>query len=93
MNIGKVPENILKRSVLKKCVVKRDEVLVHTGIGEDCAMFAVEPDEAVVLSTDPITGTANNIGNLAVHVTANDIATSGAELIGMLLTIILPEKT
>lgn len=90
MEIGKVPENILKRSVFKKLSVKREEVLVHSGVGEDCSVFAVSGDEAIVLSTDPITGTAKDIGKLAFHVTANDIASSGAELLGMLLTIILP---
>lgn len=89
MKIGKVPENILKRSVFKKLTVKRPEVMIHAGVGEDCAVLAPSM-ESIVLSTDPITGTAKDIGNLAFHVTANDIASSGAELVGMLLTIIFP---
>ena len=89
MKTGKIPENILKRSVFKKLTVKRPEVLVHSGIGEDCSVL-LTGDEAVVLSTDPITGTAKDIGTLAFHVTANDIASSGAELVGILLTIIFP---
>lgn len=92
MEIGKVPENILKRSVFKRLTVKRPEVLVHSGIGEDCSVLAAG-DEAIVLSTDPITGTAKDIGKLAFHVTANDIASSGAELIGILLTIIFPPNS
>lgn len=91
MEIGKIPENILKRSVFKKLKVKRPEVIVHSGVGEDCSALVLE-DEAVVLSTDPITGTAKDIGKLAFHVTANDIASSGAELVGMLLTIIFPPE-
>lgn len=89
MEIGKIPENILKRSVFKKLKVKRPEVLVHSGIGEDCSALKAGGD-VIVLSTDPITGTAKDIGRLAFHITANDIASSGAELIGMLLTIIFP---
>ena len=89
MEIGKIPENILKRSVFKKLKVKRPEVLVHSGIGEDCSALTAGSD-VIVLSTDPITGTAKDIGRLAFHITANDIASSGAELIGMLLTIIFP---
>lgn len=89
MEIGKVPENILKRSVFRKLTVKRPEVLIHAGVGEDCAVLAPSGD-ALVLSTDPITGTAKDIGKLAFHITANDIASSGAELVGMLLTIIFP---
>lgn len=91
MEIGKVPETVLKRSVLKKINVKRPEILVHAGIGEDCAVLAPTED-AIVLSTDPITGTAKDIGKLAFHITANDIAASGAELIGILLTIIFPPE-
>lgn len=93
MEIGKIPENILKRAVFKKLDTKREEVIVHSGIGEDCSVLAVEEDEAFVLSTDPITGTANEIGKLAFHVTANDIASSGAELVGILLTILLPPES
>lgn len=89
MEIGKVPENVLKRSVFKKLTVKRPEVVVHAGVGEDCAVLAPTGD-ALVLSTDPITGTAKDIGKLAFHITANDIASSGAELVGLLLTIIFP---
>ena len=89
MEIGKVPEHILKRSVFKKLTVKRPEVLLHPGVGEDCSVLETG-EEAIVLSTDPITGTANDIGKLAFHITANDLASCGAELIGMLLTIIFP---
>lgn len=91
MEIGKIPENVLKRSVFKNITVKRDEVLIHSGVGEDCSVLQVK-DKAIVLSTDPITGTAKDIGKLAFHITANDIASSGAELIGILLTIIFPPE-
>lgn len=92
MEIGKIPETVLKRSVFKQIRHRREEVLVSAGVGKDCAVFAVEPEEAVVISTDPITGTVNEIGRLAVHITVNDIASSGAEPIGILLSIILPEN-
>ena len=74
MKIGKVPENVLKRSVFKQIKLKRDEVLIHPGVGEDCSVLKLAPDEVFVLSTDPITGAASEIGTLAVHVTANDLA-------------------
>ena len=45
-----------------------------------------------VLSTDPITGTAKDIGNLAIQITLNDLASAGAEPIGVMLTFLLPEK-
>lgn len=93
MKIGKVPENVLKRSVMKQLHYKRDEVLMGPSIGEDCTALKLEDDEIVVMSTDPITGTANDIGNLAIQITANDLASSGAEPIGVMLTILLPDGT
>lgn len=88
----KIPESVLKRSVFKQIRTKRPEVLVGAGVGEDCAVMKLAEDEVFVLSTDPITGTAKDMGELAVHVTANDLASAGAEPVGMLLTVLLPES-
>lgn len=93
MKIGKVPENVLKRSVFKQIHTKRPEVLLGAGVGEDCAAVKLEPDETLVMSADPITGTAQDIGTLAIQVTVNDLASSGAEPVGVLLTVLLPEQT
>lgn len=93
MEIGKVPENVLKRSVLKQIQYKRDEVILGPGVGEDCAALKLAEDEVFVLSTDPITGAASDIGRLAVHVTANDLATAGADPVGLMLTVLLPPGT
>lgn len=93
MKIGKVPENVLKRSVMKQLHYKRDEVVLGPGIGEDCAALALAEDEILVMSTDPITGTAKDIGKLAIQITANDLASAGTEPIGVMLTILLPDGT
>lgn len=93
MNLGKIPETILKRSVLKQIGHRREEVLVGPAIGEDCSILTIGEDDVLVLSTDPITGTVQDIGTLAVHITANDIASNGAEVIGIMLTILLPDGT
>ena len=45
-----------------------------------------------VISTDPVTGTATDIGHLAIHITLNDLASAGAEPVGVMLTILLPEQ-
>lgn len=91
MKIGKVPENILKRSVFKQIHTKRPEVVLGAGVGEDCAAVKLADNETLVLSTDPITGTAQDIGRLAIQITANDLASAGAEPVGVLLTVLLPE--
>ncbi len=91
MKVGKIPESVLKRSVFKQIHTKREEVLLGAGVGEDCAAIKLADDEMFILSTDPITGTAADIGHLAIHVTMNDLASAGAKPIGVMLTILLPE--
>ena len=93
MKIGKIPENVLKRSVLRQFHTKRNEVLLGAGVGEDCAGIVLGEDEAFVVSTDPITGASKNMGELAVIVTVNDLASAGAEPLGIMLTILLPEQS
>lgn len=93
MEIGKVPENVLKRAVFKQIKHHRPEVLLHPGVGEDCAAIETQEDEVLVFSTDPITGASKGMGALAVHITANDLASSGAEPVGILTCVILPPRT
>ncbi|MDE7310258.1 MAG: AIR synthase family protein [Eubacterium sp.] len=92
MKIGKVSEAVLKRSVLNQIHTHREEVLLGASVGEDCAAVAVAGDEMLVMSTDPITGTVQDIGDLAVQITVNDLASAGAEPIGVMLTVLLPER-
>lgn len=93
MKTGKVPESVLKRSIMKQVHQRRPEVVLGAGIGEDCSALTLEPDEIFVLSTDPITGTSYDIGHLSIQITVNDLASAGAEPIGVLLTVLLPENT
>lgn len=93
MKIGKIPESTLKKVILEQLGTKREEVLIGPGIGEDCAALKLKEGEVFVLSTDPITGAAEEAGRLAVHVTANDLISSGAEPIGLMLTFLLPPET
>lgn len=93
MEIGKVPENVLKRAVFKQIHRRRPEVLLHPGIGEDCSAIEIGEDEVLVFSVDPITVVSKGAGNLAVHITANDLASSGAEPVALLTSIILPPRT
>ena len=92
MKVGKVSETILKRSIFKQIHTKREEVLLGAGVGEDCAAMRLKPGEVFVISTDPITGTVKDVGTLAIQVTVNDLASSGAEPIGVMLTVLLPEE-
>jgi len=71
---------------------KREDVVLRSGIGEDCAGIRYG-DEVCLLTTDPITGAANEVGRLAVHISCNDIASNGAAPIALLVTILAPEST
>ncbi len=91
MKTGKAPESVLKRSVLKQIHTRREEVLLGAAVGEDCAALKLAADEVLTLSCDPITGTGKDIGKLAIHVTLNDLASSGAEPVGVMITALLPK--
>ncbi len=45
MKIGKAPENVLKRSVLRQIKTKREEITGGAGIGRDCATFLFSGDQ------------------------------------------------
>jgi len=89
MEIGKLPNEVLQSLVLNNIKGHRREVIVRPSIGEDCAAVDFN-QELCVISSDPITGTDNEIGTIAVHVSCNDIAASGAEPIGIMVTLLIP---
>ncbi|MDF2821555.1 MAG: hypothetical protein K0R15_1996 [Clostridiales bacterium] len=92
MEIGKISESILKRSILKQIRHRRDEIIVGPNVGANCSIISLKEDEDFVITADPITGSVFDIGTLALHAAANDLAASGAEPVGIMLTILLPEK-
>jgi len=92
MESGKVPNDILNKIVLSKINMFRKDVILRPGIGEDCA--AIDFGKyACVLSTDPITAAANDVGQLSVHISCNDIASCGVEPLGLMVTILCPVGT
>ena len=91
MRKGKLPENVLKRSVFRQLHKSRSEVLFGAGVGQDCAALRLEPDEVFVMSSDPVIWTEKIDSKRAVYATLNDLATSGAEPVGLMLTALLPE--
>lgn len=92
LKVGKLDSDMLERIVIDKIQHKRAEVLVHAGVGEDCAVLDFGEYECV-LSTDPITASVNDIGRLCIHISCNDIASNGIEPVGILLAVMLPVGT
>ncbi len=92
MKIGKLSTDQLKELIFSTLNNKRKEILVTPNVGEDCA-YVDFGDYVCVMSTDPITGTSEEIGKLAVHITCNDIASSGVSPLGIMITIMAPVGT
>ncbi|WP_028855793.1 AIR synthase family protein [Psychrilyobacter atlanticus] len=92
MKIGKLTASQLKEVIFNNIKKKRKEFLNSPGIGDDCA--AIDLGEKVCyISSDPITGAVSEIGKLAVNITCNDLATTGVEPMGIMVTILAPPST
>lgn len=93
MRQGKISENVLKRSVLKKIKTHRNEVVSGAGIGKDCAILAFSEGEQIALSVTPVTAPVTELSGYAIPMALNNVAAAGAEPIGVMLSILLPEET
>ncbi|MBR5947477.1 MAG: AIR synthase family protein [Clostridia bacterium] len=89
MRIGKLTNEQLDRLILGKLKHTRKEVVLSPGIGVDCTAVDMG-GRLTVLSSDPITAAKSRIGSLTVNVCCNDAAASGAEPIGLMVTLLLP---
>jgi len=90
MITGKLNWDTLKRLLRENTGSIREEVLRGGAVGEDCAVVYLS-DDHLVLSTDPVTAATENIGNIAFHININDIATTGAKPLGVMVTILAPK--
>ena len=91
MKVGKISEVALSRAVFKQLKNRRDEVLFGGSIGEDCTAMKLGKGEVCVISSNPVTGAGKIQGALAVYSAVNNLVTSGAEAIGVMMTVLLPE--
>jgi hydrogenase expression/formation protein HypE len=89
LRAGKFPNDLLKK-FFDQVSFDDPSMLIAPGIGEDTAAVSVEKDETMVLTTDPITFVTDSIGNYAVVINANDIATAGADPRWLLATFLFP---
>lgn len=89
MATGKLPNEVLDKLLKNNIKTNRKEVLVGAQVGMDTAQIDFGENVCIV-STDPITGASANIGSLAIDISVNDVSTSGADSIGVLVTILAP---
>ncbi|SFC45799.1 hydrogenase expression/formation protein HypE [Halobiforma haloterrestris] len=91
---GKVPPDELFAHVFERTgEADVDEtVLQGPADGEDAA--AIDwPGGDLVVSSDPISLAASQVGNLGVHVACNDVAASGADPRWLTVVVLLPDET
>jgi hydrogenase expression/formation protein HypE len=91
MKVGKLNWDELKELIDSSRGKSREDVRIKSGVGEDCCVIDFG-DYECALSTDPITGASENSGRLAVHINCNDVASTGVEPIGIMVTILAPEE-
>ena len=107
MKSGKVPVNVLKRSVLRQLKNKRSEIANSAGLGADCAVFAPFSEGQLVTCVQEGVVELQCENDLAeaeredlsvmpmrriFQKSANNLATAGAEPVAAELVIFLPES-
>jgi hydrogenase expression/formation protein HypE len=88
---GKLPPAQLQR-LLRFHGAPDRRVILGPAFGEDAAVIDLG-SEYLILKSDPVTFTAEDIGWYVVHVNANDIAVMGARPAWFQATIIVPPAT
>ena len=90
MKAGKLKESILKRSILKQLHIRNKDVIAAPAVGGDYGAMSVTEDLSVIVSSDPVTLSAEAIGSSAIMAACNDVACSGAIPRGVTVTLLLP---
>ncbi len=90
LQLGKLSPQTLERVIYTHLGAQDARVLVGPKIGEDAAVIDMG-SRVLVVHSDPVTGAAENLGWLAVNVSANDVATRGARPLWCSLVLFLPE--
>ncbi len=84
MQIGKVSETVLKRSVLKQIKGK------SAGIGEDCAFLTCRGMQAATFSAQSFCLNSSERVYHAIISAINNVAVGGTTPVGILLSVLLP---
>ncbi len=90
LRVGKLPPDLLAQ-LLEQTNRDDSSVVLGPRVGEDAALIDNGGENYLVVSSDPITFAADQLGWYAVHVNANDIAATGGTPRWMVMTVILPD--
>lgn len=92
MKIGKVPERVLKRSVLKYLKPNNEYMKKGAAIGADCALFS-KNDRTLAIATASVSGEKGNLqATHAILRACNNLAAEGASPFAVQLHVMLPER-
>lgn len=90
MKIEYVSQTVLRRSLLKPLHTKREEALFSPSEAEMCSAIQLNSSGQAVFTTASVIGNAKEIGTYAIAKAVNDLATRGADAIGVSVQIMLP---
>lgn len=90
MKIGNVSQTVLRRSILKQLHTKREEALIEPSEEEMCAAVAVPEGQEIVFANTTLYGDEKDLAVFAMAHVLNDLATRGAEPVGVNISILLP---
>ena len=91
MKIGKISENVLKRSVLKQIKPNRTEVIKGASVGSDCAFLHINNSE-IAVATGYVGIRDKYAMSHAIMRACNNIACGGGTTISIQIQISLPES-
>ena len=91
MRLGKVSENVLKRSILKRCRSKNSEVAQGPAIGQDCAIGRLRGYEEEAVHTQTAVYVQKGCLRNAVYTGVNNLFCAGAVPAGITAAIMIPQ--
>ena len=85
---GKIPENVLKRSILKEIQFKKTDEITGAAFGEDCAILNCKKNGTLAAAAS--FGLGVDGAEIAVIKAANNLAACGYKIKYVLVSLILP---
>ena len=90
MRTGKISENVLKRSILKRCKAKQENMVQGPGVGRDCAIFHVEEKSQLMTSVEAVAADSTARVRQVICHAANNLVCGGSKPMAVNISILLP---
>ena len=90
MKIGKVSQNVLKRSMLNPLQFSREEAMFAPTVEDMCYGVRCTEEEQLLCTSAVLCGDEKDLGVFALARVLNDLATRGAKMVGASVHIMLP---